>query len=160
MPRLGIGNGLGDIFALSYVLLAAVGLAVSYVLMKTIRSRIDPLVAMSAQLLLGALPLAILAVVTEQPSEIHFSPDFVIILVVLALPGTALSYWLWFWVLDRISLSHANAFTFLTPVLALLLGVTMFNEQIGPPLILGLLLTGIGVVIVERNSRGRIAPTT
>lgn len=160
MPRLGIGSGPGDIFALSYLVLAAAGLAVSNVLMKTVRSRIDPLVAMAAQLLLGAVPLAILALLTEQPSDIHLSADFVIALTLLALPGTALSYWLWFWVLDRVSLSHANAFTFLTPVLALLLGVTMFEEQIGPLLILGLLLTGIGVATVERNSRGRIAPTT
>lgn len=159
MPRIGFGDGFGDVVALSYVLLAATGLAVSNVLMKTIRSRIDPLVAMAAQLLLGALPLAILALLTEQPGEIHLSLGFVLALVFLALPGTALSYWLWFWVLGRIPLSYANAFTFLTPVLALLLGVIVFDEQVGPLLIVGLFLTGIGVVLVERNSRGQIAPT-
>lgn len=159
MPGIGFGNGFGDVVALSYVLLAATGLAVSNVLMKKIRGSIDPLVAMAAQLLLGALPLAILAVLTEQPSKIHLSPGFAVTLVLLALPGTALSYWLWFWVLERIPLSYANAFTFLTPVLALLLGVIAFDEQIGPLLILGLFLSGFGVLIVERNSRGQIAPT-
>ncbi len=115
-PPLGFGAGLGDLVALAYALLAAAGLAVSNVVMKTIRSRIDPLVAMAAQLLLGALPLAILALLTEQPSKSHPSPGFVPALVLLALPGcgarinvrarliqivalypgTALSYWRWF----------------------------------------------------------------
>ncbi|MGQ4274178.1 DMT family transporter [Terrihabitans sp. B22-R8] len=159
MPQLGFGDGFGEVAALSYALLAAAGLAVSNVVMKTIRGSIDPLVAMAAQLLLGALPLAILALLTEQPSEIHLSPGFALTLVLLALPGTALSYWLWFWVLERIPLSYANAFTFLTPVLALLIGVIAFDEQIGPLLVSGLILTCIGVVIVQRNSRGQIAPT-
>lgn len=159
MPQLGFGDGFGKFAALSYALLAAAGLAVSNVVMKSIRGSIDPLVAMAAQLLLGALPLAILALLTEQPSEIRLSPGFALTLVLLALPGTALSYWLWFWVLERIPLSYANAFTFLTPVLALLIGVIAFDEQIGPLLILGLVLTGFGVLIVERNSRGQIAPT-
>jgi drug/metabolite transporter (DMT)-like permease len=53
-------------------------------------------------------------------------------------------------VLDRVPLSQANAFTLLTPVFALLLGIGFFGEPFGPSLAFGLVLTTIGLVIVER----------
>lgn len=150
LPQLDIRRGFDGVIGPAFIVLAAAGLAVSNVLMKGVRHRIDPLVAMSAQLLLGAIPLAVLALALEQPFQIHFSWEFVFSLSVLALLGTALTSWLWFWVLDRLPLSQANAFTLLTPVFALLLGIGFFGEQFGLSLAFGLVLTAIGLVIVER----------
>ncbi|MGC4411087.1 MULTISPECIES: DMT family transporter [Rhizobium] len=150
LPQLDIKQGFDGVIGPAFIVLAAAGLAVSNVLMKGVRNRIDPLVAMSAQLLLGAIPLAVMALALEQPFQIHLSSDFGFSLIVLALPGTALAYWLWFWVLDRVPLSQANAFTLLTPVFALLLGIGLFGEQFGPSLAFGLVLTAIGLVIVQR----------
>ncbi|OQM73469.1 transporter [Pseudaminobacter manganicus] len=150
LPQLDIKQGFDGVIGPAFIVLAAAGLAVSNVLMKGVRNRIDPLVAMSAQLLLGAIPLAVMALALERPFQIHFSSDFGFSLIVLALPGTALAYWLWFWVLDRVPLSQANAFTLLTPVFALLLGIGFFGEQFAPSLAFGLVLTAIGLVIVER----------
>ena len=82
--------------------------------MKAVANRVDPLVAMAAQLLFGALPLGLLATLREQPSAILWTPGFVASPLGLALPGTALAYWLWFATLERVPLSRANAFTFLT----------------------------------------------
>jgi drug/metabolite transporter (DMT)-like permease len=150
LPQLDIRRGFDGVIGPAFIVLAAAGLAVSNVLMKGVRHRIDPLVAMSAQLLLGAIPLAVLALALEQPFQIHFPWEFVFSLSVLALLGTALTSWLWFWVLDRLPLSQANAFTLLTPVFALLLGIGFFGEQFGLSLAFGLVLTAIGLVIVER----------
>lgn len=150
VPQFDIKQGFDGMIGPAFIVLAAAGLAVSNVLMKGIRNRIDPLIAMSAQLLLGAIPLAVMALALEQPFQIHLSSDFGFSLIVLALPGTALAYWLWFWVHDRVPLSQANAFTLLTPVFALLLGIGFFGEQFGPSLAFGLVLTAIGLVIVER----------
>lgn len=160
VPQLDIAKGFDGAIGFFYIILAAIGLAFSNVLMKAIRSRIDPLVAMAAQLFFGAIPLAILAFSMEQPLEIHLSSGFMLSLISLALPGTALAYWLWFWVLDRVPLSQANAFNFLTPILALLLGIAFFGEQVGPSMLIGLVLTVIGIVIVERSGQGPDAPNT
>lgn len=135
--------------ALAYIMLAVIGVAASNVLMKAVRSTVDPFVAMASQSLIGALPLAAMAFVFEQPSQVQATPAFVLVLLGLALPGTALAYWLWFSVLDRVPLGRANAFTFLTPFIALAIGMMFFDERVGANLIGGLLLTALGIFLVE-----------
>lgn len=137
---------------LVYIILSVAGIAASNVLMKSLGTRVDPLVAMAAQLLFGAIPLSVLALVFDEPTLIEWTPDFVLALLALAIPGTALAYWLWFWLLGRVPLGRANAFTFLTPLLGLAIGAALFGERIGWPTIVGLVLTVTGVVIVERTA--------
>lgn len=136
---------------LTYVVLAACGVASGNVLMKALGNSVDPLVAMAAQTLFGAVPLAIAALVREQPSTIVWSSIFVASLLGLALLGTATAYWLWFTLLRRIPLSRCNAFTFLTPVIGLALGITFFGENVGVATLAGLLLTVAGILLVERG---------
>lgn len=137
----------------AYILLSASGVAFSNVLMKALGPRIDAFVAMSAQLLLGAIPLGVIALILDHPSQIQWwSPVFLLALFGLALPGTAMSYWLWFWLLGRVPLGRANAFTFLTPFIAVALGIAFFGERTGPTMIVGLVLATIGVVLVERGA--------
>ncbi|MFU0504690.1 DMT family transporter [Pseudaminobacter sp. NGMCC 1.201702] len=150
LPQIGGGDQAAFSTGLAYILLSVAGIAISNVLMKSLGRYVDPLVAMSAQLLLGSIPLVALALIFEEPTRIEWTPEFVVALLALALPGTALAYWLWFWLLGRAPLGRVNAFTFLSPVFALILGATFFGEHIGPMTLVGLILTALGVVIVER----------
>jgi drug/metabolite transporter (DMT)-like permease len=135
---------------LAYIALAVAGVAVGNVLMKAVRGRVDPLVAMAAQSLFGALPLAIATGVWEQPSAIIWSGRFVASLLGLGLFASALGNWLWFSVLERVPLSRANAFNFLTPLIGFTLGVAFYGERLDPASIVGLSLTVTGIVLVER----------
>jgi drug/metabolite transporter (DMT)-like permease len=158
--RLGLLLGFLGIVVISltlgvaYVVLAASGVAVGNVVMKAHGGRVDPLVAMAAQLLIGTLPLAFAATLQGQPAAIVSSPTFVIGLLGLALFGTALAYWLWFRTLERIPLYQANAFTFLTPFIGFALGVAFFGERPSLAAVLGLSLSMSGIVLVERRSLG------
>lgn len=154
-PQFGVAENAGFSTGLGYIILAAVGIAVGNVLMKGVRTRMDPLVAMSVQMLLGAVPLVILAALMEEPASVQFTPTFVLALLGLALPGTALAYWLWFWLLGQVALSRANGFTFLTPFIALALGATFFGEPIAISTIIGLLIAVAGICLVERRA-GRV----
>lgn len=151
LPQLTGGGRAGFAVGLTYIILTVGGLAVGNVLMKVLGGRVDPLIAMSAQLLFGAVPLGLAAVLREQPSTIIWTPTFLTSLLGLALPGTALSFWLWFTALERIPLSRANAFTFLTPFIGLSLGVAFFGERPGVMAIAGLLMTVAGVILVQRS---------
>lgn len=158
IPQFGFAGPPGFSLGLVYIILAATGLAFSNVLMKDVRTRVDPVAAMAAQLLLGTVPLAVMALAFEDPLQVNFTLPFLLALLGLALPGTALAYWLWFWLLGRLPLGHATAFAFLTPFLALALGVTFFGERIGPMMIAGLILTTVGVIVVERGAVRRVKP--
>jgi drug/metabolite transporter (DMT)-like permease len=70
--------------------------------------------AMGFQLLIGAVPLALLSVPTGDVSSPTWSREFVLVLVVLSALGSSLALWLWFEALERVEL-RANAFTFLVP---------------------------------------------
>jgi drug/metabolite transporter (DMT)-like permease len=157
-PQLGLAEDEGFTTGLGYIIIAAVGIAIGNVLMKDIRTRVDPLVAMSVQLLLGAVPFVFLAALFEDPTAIQLSPTFVLALLGLALPGTALAFWLWFWLLGRVALSRANGFTFLTPFFALALGATFFGEPVATPTIIGLLISVAGIGLAERSAGRELPP--
>ena len=146
-----VGSNFG--IGLAYIVLATVGVAFGNVLMKALGGRVDPLVAMAAQLLFGAVPLAVAATLQEHPSAVVWSPAFIASLLGLALFGTALARTLWFTLLKRVSLSRANAFTFLSPFIGVALGVVFFGESLGLATLLGLALTAGGIILVERGSK-------
>lgn len=135
---------------ISYILLAALGVACSNLLIKRIAHQIDAIMAMAVQLLLGAIPLGIWAVTTEDADSITWSMQFVFSLTSLSLLGTALVYCLWFRLIARLPLSRANAFSFLVPVIGLAMGTSFFGETIEWPHLVGLTLTLLGVAMVVR----------
>lgn len=139
----------------AYIGLAAAGVAIGYVVMKHIAGEVDAIMAMGVQLLLGGVPLAIMSLSTEDLSTIDWSWQFVTSLVLLAVFVTALAFWLWFVALQEVTLSHANAFTFLVPLFGLAIGAIFFDERLGWSSLVGSALVVIGIVFVQQNDRGR-----
>lgn len=131
-----------------YIVLAAAGITVSNVLIRRLAHRIDALSAMGWQLVLGSCFLALIAFFTEE-THITWNTPFILSLLGLALPGTALAYWLWCRVLGQMQLNRANAFSFLVPVFGLTLGVVFFQESIGILPAVGIGLTVLGILLVN-----------
>mgnify|MGYP003624530676 FL=1 len=146
-------SGTQDTYTLgiAYILLAAVGITVSNVMIKKIAGRIDPLMAMGMQMLIGSVPLAVAAGMTEDPGAIQWSFTFIAILLALALFGSALVYVLWMSVLAEVPLNQANAFSFLVPIFGLTMGVLFYGETLGLLKLAGISLAIIGVVLVTRK---------
>ncbi len=145
------GYGLG----VAYIVLAALGITVSNVLIKKIAGEVDAVMAMGAQMLIGAVPLLAGAWALEGPWEITWSVRFVLILASLSLPGTALVYWLWASILARSPLSRANAFSFLIPIFGLAIGGLFYGETLGWAEVIGIGLTVLGIGLVGREERAR-----
>jgi len=139
----------------AYIVLAALGITVSNVLIKRIAGEVDALMAMGIQMLIGALPLLAIALVFEQPQDVIWSSRFLFALVGLSLPGTALVYWLWFSILQKVQLNRANAFSFLVPIFGLAMGVFFFGETMGWPEAGGIALALLGIFLVSRDTRVR-----
>ncbi len=151
LPQLGGAGRAGFLIGLAYIILAASGVASGNVVMKALSDQVDPLVAVAVQYIFGTIPLAVAALLVEQPSAITWSPSFIASLLGLALLGSAFVYWLWFTLLERIPLSHANSFTFLTPFIGFAIGVAFFGERPSLAVAIGLLLAAAGIVLVERG---------
>lgn len=113
-----------------YVLLGALGVAVGNILLKRIAGQIDSLMATGWQFILGGLALLVLAQWFEVPSSVNWNWTFALNLLALGLGGTALPLLLWFWLLRREELTRLNAFTFLTPIFALMISAVFFGERL------------------------------
>ncbi len=150
-PQLTAGGGAATAKGVAYVVLAAVGVAIGNIAIKKLAGNIRPSAAMGWQLILGALPLAFMAGLTENAGGIHWAPAFVVSLFTLALFGTALAFWLWQRVLQIMELSRANAFSFLVPFLGVLFGVLFFDERVSLVTIIGAIISIVGVQLTFRN---------
>jgi drug/metabolite transporter (DMT)-like permease len=152
LPQLTSGIAGNFPLGFAYIVLTALGVSVSNVVLKRLAGEVDALMAVGIQLVLGGIPLAVAAFAFEQPSEVTWSLEFIWILLSLSLFGSALVYWLWFSVLEKIELNRANAFSFLVPVLGLMIAAAFFGERIGWMALAGIALTILGVGLVNRNT--------
>ncbi len=140
-------SGTGEAFGVgtAYIVIAAIGITISNVIIKQIANRISPLIAMGWQLVMGSIPLAIIAFLTEAPSTVQWTPEFIWSLFGLSVAGTAFAYWAWYKILETTKLSHANAFTFLVPIFGLGMGIIFYGEQLSTVAMGGVVITLIGI---------------
>lgn len=148
----GLSGSDSQLQGIIFILIGAVGIAVSNVVLKRIAHRVDSLRAMGWQLLIGGVPLAVLALAIEDPNAIDWSWIFILNLLVLSVLGTSAAFALWFALLRRASLSQLNVFTFLTPVFGLIIGVLWFDEKLSGSTMAGIILSLVGIYLVSRIS--------
>ncbi|ACV26734.1 protein of unknown function DUF6 transmembrane [Kangiella koreensis DSM 16069] len=139
-----------------FVLIAALGIAISNVLLKKMANSINILYAMGFQLLLGSIPLGLITVFQVPLLPFSFNWDYTWILLALALPGTALPFILWFWLMDKAPLYKLNIYSFLTPVFGLYFGLVYFSESLSLVQWLGILMIIGTIPLVILSSRNRI----
>ncbi len=124
-----------------YVLIASFGIAFSNILLKSQARKIDIFYAMGGQLVIGAIPLFALGGALRPLSVFTIDLYYLTILLALAIPGTALPFLLWYWLMDKAPLNQLNIFSFLTPIFGLYIGWIYFSESL-------VLLQWLGVVFV------------
>ncbi len=146
-------RGIGSVF------FASAGIAVSNIFLKRIAVQVDILYAMGWQLFFGAFPLALMSLYLEDITEFQLVPDLVISLLVLSLFGTSLAFVLWFWLLARVPLYQANAYSFLTPILGLLIGFIFYSEVLTKSQILGAVSVIVGIWVVNSAKSREIRPS-
>lgn len=143
----------GTAIGFAYIVLAAVGVTISNVAIKSIAGEVDGLFAMGFQMLIGSVPLAVAALLLEDQSAIQWTSVFVVSLLGLALFGSALVYWLWFSVLEVVELNRAIVFSFLVPIFGLTIGALFFGERLSAVQLFGILLVIVGISFVNLNGR-------
>ena len=160
LPSLVGGAQDGTAMGFAYILLAAVGVTVSNVAIKSIAGQeVDGFFAMGFQMLIGSVPLALTAIILEDQTAIQWTSEFVMSLFGLALFGSALVYWLWFLVLEAVELSRAIVFSFLVPIFGLTIGALFFGERLSATQFYGILLVIAGIIFVNLSGRTQSQPS-
>lgn len=102
-------------------------------------------------MLLGALLLGTAALLREDASGIAWSARGVLATLYLAVFGTAFTFGTYFWLLQRVPASRLALISYVTPVLAVLLGALVGDGVFGLPLAIGTLLVVLGIALVVRR---------
>lgn len=141
---------------IAFVVIAATGIATSNILLKKAANSIDILFAMGLQLLLGSIPLGFLLLFQAPLPPLNWSWEYTWILLTLALPGTALPFILWFWLMDKAPLYKLNVYSFLTPVFGLYLGYTYFSESLSSMQWVGVFLVIAAIPLANSSTRAAV----
>jgi drug/metabolite transporter (DMT)-like permease len=131
-------------------LMAALCWATGTILIKRLRAStpVDLLTLTTWQMLLGAVPLILLTFIVPEPAT-HWTPPYVGILIFMSIGSTALCWWLWIYILDRVPAWEASLSILGTPVVAILASRLTFGEQFKGSEIAGILLIGGGLALLS-----------
>ncbi|MBN1631430.1 MAG: DMT family transporter, partial [Thermoleophilia bacterium] len=116
--------------------------AASAVYAKILRKRheVDLLSLTAWQMLLGSIPLIVIAAATWSAPPV-WSGTFIIALVYVAILGNAVAWILWLYILDSFRAGTAGLATLLTPVIGISSAWIQLGEQPG-------LVEGLGMIAI------------
>lgn len=142
---LDFGHGvLSKVFAVA----SAISWAFGSVFTKQFRAKhdVDLLPFTAWQMAYGAVPIVIVALAVPG-GYVHVTPSFLAALAYIVLLGTALAFWLWFFIMERLSATGAGISSLLTPVVTVLAAWLQLHEQPGVPELIGMTLIVAALVI-------------
>lgn len=134
------------------LLLAPLASGLSQVLIKRWGQGV-PLLSMTAvPMLLAAALLGATAGVVERGQSVHWTPVAVGSVVYLAVFGSAISFLVYFWLLKRMTATGLAMLSYLTPVVALVVGAVVLEEALDSSMWVGaaIILLGLGLVVRTR----------
>jgi drug/metabolite transporter (DMT)-like permease len=135
------------------LILSAMFAAYSNVLVKKYGKHLDPALLAAGQMVFGLLLLFAVGIPLEgNPLRFHWTPIALISLVYLAVVGSVIAFLLYYWLVLNMDVTKSMLIALVTPVVAVLLGMIVLNEQIGWRTLAGgaMIMSGIALIVVRR----------
>jgi drug/metabolite transporter (DMT)-like permease len=151
--------------AAAVLLVAPLAAAVSNVAVKRWGRGVHPLSLTAVPMGLAAGIMGAATLVFERDRPLVLDAVSVGTVLYLAVFGSAVTFYLYFWLLERIEATRLSLVTYLSPVVAVLLGAVLFGERVTARIVLGGLLVIAGVAVTAgwrhglRAKGGRGLPT-
>ncbi|MBV8942394.1 MAG: EamA family transporter [Solirubrobacterales bacterium] len=146
------GRG-SELVGAAAILVGAVGYAVGATIVRLRFTALDPRATMGGSLAIAAVLLAPYAAL-DRPSTVP-GAGALLCVVVLGLLCTALAFVVYTVLISEAGTTRATVITYINPVVAVALGVSLLGEQLGPGAIVGLLLILAGSWL---STDGRLPP--
>ncbi|MBE0337185.1 DMT family transporter [Paenibacillus sp. 23TSA30-6] len=134
-------------------IITAVSWALGTVYVKKVNQRVDSLWLVAFQCTLGGIVLTGAGAVTESWSDIVWNVPYVSGLVFGIVLGISLSWLLYFTLVNSGDASKVASYTFLVPVISVFVSSLVLREAITAFLLIGLVLIGLSIYLVNRRAR-------
>jgi drug/metabolite transporter (DMT)-like permease len=137
----------GTLLTIAGALAAAYGLIVH----KKKFGDVNIYVAANVQMLVGGVLLVLGALLFEDWRDFKVSPESVGSILYLAVFGTVVAFLGYYWLLTHTKAVTVSLIAFITPVVAILIGVLFFGESLSAMIFLGAAMILSGIVLVVRR---------
>ncbi len=132
--------------------------AYSNVLVKARCRHIETATLAAGQMTFGLVPLLVVGAVWEgNPFKLQWTTQAMVSLIYLALIGSAIAFFLYYWLVKRVAVTKTMLISLVTPVIALLIGMVTLSENVTWRVVMGstAILAGISLIVIERRSLNR-----
>ena len=130
---------------------------VGTVIAKKYSNRIDPTTNVLVQSIIGSVTLSSVGLVTERDVAFEFTPTVIAVVLYLGIICSALAFVGFYWLLTKITATNISLILLITPVIALLLGWLILQEELAPAVALGTLLILSGVYVTLEKENGLVS---
>ncbi len=125
--------------------------SIGSVISKIRNEKMDPFAASGYQLLIGSIPILIASFSTESPLTYTYHPIHFAIWAYVIVLGSIIAYSCYIYCLEHLHVSLAGLHTYINPIIAILLGALFLKETLTLSMIVGAIVTLIGVYLVSHS---------
>lgn len=123
--------------------------AIGTVISKTKKFKEPPLMASSIHMLIGGLPMILMSFVFEKPMEFTVTMNTIYIWAYLIIFGSIVAYSCYIYALKYLPATLVSIQSYINPILALILGSIILKEKLTPILLIGTMITLVGIILVN-----------
>ncbi|MBE7515986.1 MAG: EamA family transporter [Chloracidobacterium sp.] len=138
------------------IVIGAYAAAQASILVKAKAGGIHPGALVLCQMACGLPPLIIYSIVREgDPRSFHWTWAAAACVLYLAIIGTVVAFWLYYWLLERVESTKAMMISLVTPLLAVVIGAVTMGETLPPQTLLGslLIIASIGLIVFRKRRK-------
>jgi drug/metabolite transporter (DMT)-like permease len=138
------------------LILSAMFAAYANVLVKARGTKMDPAILAAGQMFFGLLLLLAVGISLEgNPLNLRWTPIALISLFYLAVVGSVVAFVLYYWLVLNMDVTKSMLISLVTPVVAVILGMIVLDEEIGWRTLIGgaMIMIGISFIVVRRGRK-------
>lgn len=115
--------------------------------------KVSPLLNAGLQITAGGLGGLVLSLLFDKSHVIHHTPESWLSMIYLITIGSALAFTLYMYALKHLSATVSSLYTYINPLVAILLGWAVLGESLTPGTFAGMCVTVTGVWLVNMGQR-------
>ncbi len=102
-------------------------------------------------MVIGGVLLAVMSYFVENHEGLVFNNEAILSLVYLAVFGSVVTFVTYFWLLKHVEVVLLSLTAFVTPIIAVIAGVVVFNESLTTQMLGGSALVLVGIIVANSN---------
>ena len=134
-----------------FIFIASLAWAVGSVIIKKSNLNTDPFLNAGMQMIFGGMGCFILSILFDDLRGVHWTTTILFSLSYLILIGSVTAFAMYAYVLTKLPITIASLYSYINPLVAVLLGWIILDEKLNSKIWVAMVITIIGIYLVNRG---------